>query len=116
MNTVTIYDELRDELRSALFGDAETEEIVYRPSGGNPRHIRAHVDRTGEAALGRGSAQSPVLRVTVLNDTALGIGSAEINVGSDTVDVAERYGEEDKTRSIYRIAEHSGAHLVIEVR
>jgi len=67
-----------------------TESVVYRPSGADARTISALVDRPGADELGHGQAAAPELRV--LNDATDGIDATELDLGADSIDVAERVG------------------------
>ena len=105
---------MADLLFDAADAETPTEEVIYRPDGGVARPIRAYVVREQPEAYGR--ARAAVTTVQVLNHATDGITAAELNKGSDTIDVAERYGGTKKNRGVHRIIEQNGAYLLLEVR
>lgn len=109
---------LRELLAECAFDadDAETpsEEIVYRPNGGDARTIRAIVTR--EIPREIGNARSPLVRLTVQNDATDGITAAEIDDGADQIDVATKPGGTATTRNIYRVVSSNTAFVTLEVK
>ena len=93
---------------------SQTESVVYRPSGGDARTISALVDRPGADDLAHGQAAAPEVRV--LNDAADGIDATELDVGADTISVAERVGGTAAARRFNRIIEQDSDWLAFTVQ
>ena len=91
-----------------------TEDLVYRPSGGDARTISALVDRPGADELGHGQAAAPEIRV--LNDATDGIDATELDLGADTIDVAERVGGTAAARRFNRIIGQDSEWLAFTVQ
>ncbi len=91
-----------------------TEELSYTPGGGEARTLTAVVDRDG--LDDQGNTIAPRLRVTVLNDEADGIPLAELDTGTDTIDVADRLGGTARTRQFRQIVLQDSDFLTMEVR
>jgi hypothetical protein len=76
----------------------QTESLTYRPSGGAAVVIDALVSRKPPETFQSGAA--PIIHVTVLNDSSLGISTATLKPGVDGLDVAEKLGGTPVTRII----------------
>ena len=103
-----LEDSLRDQTRLFLDDtDGLNEEVVYRPSDGLPRTIRAYVERKGplERDGVRPASSSGIVMLGVLNDAVSGISSAEIDLTVDLVELPERFGREagNKGRKAFRM-------------
>lgn len=93
------------------------EYVIYRPSGGRPRTIRAIVERNPpELLVGADHARSLVFRIRVTNDAVTGIASDTIDTGGDHIDVAARLGQAKATRTITQLLSHDARVMVIEAR
>jgi len=102
-----------ERIMAAEKARGRTEEIIYRPAGGDAREITVMVAReTPDETM---HATAPVIRVTALNDEDAGITPADIDTGSDGIDVAERLGGTVQTRSIRRITEQDSEFVTLEV-
>ena len=92
-----------------------TETLTYTPNGGAARSIAAVVNRPGrDEHLGR--AAVPTFAVQVINDSTLGIALSELDLGGDTITLAERVGGAAVTRKIVRLIEQDAEWVQIEVR
>ena len=90
-----------------------TETLMYRPAGGAGRSIVTLIDRDEPQTFMQGVAAG--MRINVLNDAALGIDAAAMNVGADRIDVAERIGGPVKSRAIQRPISQDADFLVLAV-
>ncbi|MBX3435547.1 MAG: hypothetical protein KF847_19695 [Pirellulales bacterium] len=93
------------------------EEIEYRPEEGEPRPIRAVVERDlpiGIPEIPRSMA--PSTRVSVLDDEALGISRAALNTARDMIGVATKAGGTLEGRAIGSVEVQAGGVLRLEVR
>ena len=97
-----------------LKAQGRTEQVTYRPDGGDAREITALVDR--EPRDETLNASVPVIRLTVLNDATKGITPAELDLGADRISVAEKIGGTAISRNISQIAAQDAEFLTIEVR
>lgn len=110
--------DLPGDVLAMLNTDEFGEQITYWPSGesGDARTIDAIIDRDQvETITGLEPLRSPLVTVTVANDAASGISSAEIDTGTDRVLVPIRYGETATNKGIARIVQHDQGVLVFEV-
>lgn len=114
---MTLQAELKANLAEAAFDSADSmtpsEEVTYNPNGGTSRAIQAIVERP-DAEI-HGNARTPVAIITVLNDATDGIASTEIDVGSDTITMAPRFGNTAEAQPIIRIIEHTAVIMRVEV-
>ena len=110
---MTIYTEF-----AALMADVILEtgiQVTYKPNGGTPRTIQAHVeypppDRYAETP-------APVSEIWVLNDATNGISEAELDRGSDLINFPQRVGDStSKDRVISDIINQYPSHIQLEVR
>ena len=103
------------------------EDVVYTPSGGTPRTIKADVDRNPPAGIAEApqGGVAPVAIVEVANrqsstttdtDGVGGISSSELNCGGDTLTLARRVGQTATARPITRLVGHDAGMLKLEVR
>jgi len=104
---------LAERMMAKFNGLGQTEDVVYRPAQGSPRQITALVDR--QAPEGVMNSTVFPLRVTVLNDQFKGIDPAQMDRGTDRLDVAERIGGELSTRAIQRIVDQDSEFATLEV-
>ena len=105
---------LQSMLTASTDSNSIAEDVVYTPATGQPRTIRALVQRRQPEAYG--NSLSPVIVVTVANDADLGIISASVNAGADKLTVSERPGETAEARNIARITANNAAYLTFELR
>lgn len=100
------------------------ETVTYRNRAGAERSIMAIIERGARRDLGgQEKSHTPALTVKVLNratsiadDGFGGISTAEINLGGDQLDLAERAGAAVTPRHLKALAESSESFLVLEVR
>ena len=90
-----------------------TETVVYRPASGDARSIVALVDRMEASNLMNVVVRA--IRITVMNDSVLGIDPSIMNRGNDQIDVSERIGGKLETREIHQIIEQNEEFITIEV-
>ena len=70
------------------------EPIVYLPSGGGRRQIRAIVERNPPSVFdAAGNAVMPAASIRIHNSCRSGISSREINVGTDEIEMVLNVGE-----------------------
>lgn len=113
-------------LRSSVVTDATVvftstndfaESVVYRPLGGSSRTINAVVIRQlAELISDDENRVVPVFEVHVINETCTGISTAELNLGGDRIDIAERVGKTPLPRSIVQIIDQDEGMLVLQCR
>jgi hypothetical protein len=97
----------------AAFG----ESVVYYPSSGTGRTIEGIVTRSGPMELqGFPAGRSELLQVSVANDAVSGISSAEIDTGTDFIEVAARLGDTAKKRRVLRIVSQDYGMMTLEVQ
>ncbi len=102
----------------------DPETLVYRPSEGSARNIKALVDRDlPETPPEPLRAMAPSIMVTVLNqatdsddDSYGGISATEIDTGRDRIVVAVRAGQTAVERGFGGLSEQDGGMLRLEVR
>ena len=114
---MSMQSNLADLIIESILADDDAspaEEITYTPATGTARTVRALVLRRQTADYGNSVA--PVLSVSVANDATSGISSTEINVGSDTITVAERPGATAVARNMGRLLTINSAYMTIELR
>jgi hypothetical protein len=87
------------------FSNGFGEDVLYTPTGGTPRTIKAHVDRNPpEHIAPDGQVLTPKMRITVNNDATTGISSATVDrYGSDTITVAYRIGTAPTAFPLYQV-------------
>ena len=75
------------------------EAVIYHPLVGSSRSINAIVTRDPRAQYGpNDQVIRPQFIVRVLNDSTLGISSAELNDGGDEMSVTQRVGDSAQVR------------------
>lgn len=106
---------------TALRGCGQAERVIYRPAGkpgapasGTPREITAIVDRGPPEDILH--VRAPALRVSVLNDEIDGISAALLDVGTDRIDAAERFGGTRQTRGIQTVLQQDADWLTLLVQ
>lgn len=93
------------------------EDIKYLPAGGGQREIVAIVDRGQPAPLdGAPHGHSPLLTISVANDSTTGISSSEIDTGGDKVELAVRIGETVQQRRITKVLSQDAGMMKLEIR
>ena len=91
-----------------------TESLAYRPKVGASRTIVAVVDRQLPAEVMH--ALAPGMVVTALNDATLGIVPASLDVGADSIDLAERFGGTAAARGIQAVTNQDSDWISFTVR
>jgi len=93
------------------------EAVVYRPRAGQPRPIRALVDRSPPAPVAEApGALAPRIRLVVRNDDRLGVSSREVDTGGDRVEVAVRLGRAPESLAVVRVAAQDAGLVELEAR
>ena len=115
---MTLRELMADDVLNVLLNEDEfAETIVYTALGDAPISVKAIVERNPPEPIGNPPKMvAGRMVITVANDALLGISSATINVGGDTVTLAPRIGATDKTMPIHRLLEDSGGVTRFEVR
>lgn len=97
--------------------DDFAELVVYRPYQGTTRQIKAVVIRQlAETISDEENRVVPVFEVHVVNSECSGIGSGEINLGGDRIDIAARVGNIPLPRSIVQIIDQDEGMIVLQCR
>lgn len=95
------------------------EAIVYRPKGGTPRTINAVVTRNPPQDSSAGIVQ-PLLEISVANHATLGISSADVDYGGDSVTLSDRIGGPTRSYKLHRPStgqtDHDAGMLTVELR
>lgn len=110
---------LRDmiETDAALFVSTSDfgESVVYRKRDNTSRTINAVVIRqVAELISDEENRSLTVFEVHVVNDSTTGITTTEINLGGDTIDIAERVGKTARPRSIIQIQDQDEGMIVLQ--
>jgi hypothetical protein len=107
-----------DAVSVFLSADEFAETVVYRPRGGGSRTILAIVDREPPALMDEaGNMLSPSFMLYIANSATAGITAGEVDVGGDTVEVANRVGDvQKKTCSILRLMDNDNGMIQLAVR
>jgi len=98
-----------------IFSAHFAEEVVYRPSRGQPRRIKAVVDRQLPTALGE-LRPIQMMVIEVDNDPITGITADELDTGSDRIEVARVVGGVAESRDIAQIISQDEGRISMEVR
>ena len=100
----------------AMFADDLAEKVVYRPSGGEPRTVIAHVLRNPPTTPdGQPHGAGPAAEITFANDRLEGVASDELNLGRDTVEYEVRKGQDPEAQPIHD-ERHDLGQVVLDVR
>jgi hypothetical protein len=91
-----------------------TETVSYMTGNEDARAISACVDRQAATPMMQGVVFEN--QVCVLNDPLLGIDAANMDVGSDRIELAERVGGTAKARGIQRIISQDADFLTLAVQ
>lgn len=94
------------------------ESVTYHPRSGEPRTIRAVIDRQSYAGVSEdGSGYVlPIFEIHVANDASVGISSEELNLGGDFLVFSDRIGRETERRAINMLTSHDEGILVLQCR
>jgi hypothetical protein len=102
---------------AAHFVSTFGETVTYRPAGGGTRQIKAVVERAVPGALGAAPhGQAPVKAIGVINSDTSGISGAELDIGGDRVDIADKVGGTAQTRPIVEQLTADSGMLRLRVR
>jgi hypothetical protein len=109
---------LRDMIESdaSLFVSTSEfgESVIYRTRSGTARTINATVFRQQAELISDDENRTvPVFEVHVINSATTGIATEEINLGGDTLDIADRVGKTARPRSIIQIIDQDEVMVVI---
>ena len=91
----------------------QTETVTYLTAGQDARAIDAIVDRGGMEAYMQGMA--PGMTISVLNDPVSGIDAANLDVGADRIEAAEKIGGTAAARGIQRVISQDADWLTLAV-
>lgn len=81
------------------------------------RNISAIVNRRQPVGMGGApQGKSPLLEITVANDSTIGISSDEINLGQNRVNLSVNIGESPQDRRITKILSMDSGMMKLEVR
>lgn len=97
--------------------EAAGEAVTVVTPGGGEREILALVDRGSPSQVPPTNAYSaPAITVTVANSTTDGIGSAELDVGTWSIRLAQRPGQAAVTRPVGRLIAVTESRITLEIR
>lgn len=107
------------ELKSTAeyFLDTFGEQITYHPAEGDPRQIKAIIDR--DAARGTDAPPSgygPAITVTIANDAEMGVAITDLDTGRDKIELAVRIGDDPQQRSLGQIISQDAGMFTVGVR
>ena len=111
------FDELfSDAFQSLAVTHGEADDVVYRFRAGGTRTIsNAIVDRNPPEERDEfGNIVTPLLTVTLIHDSTLGVLHSEIDAG-DQIDVVVVKGQAPKTRTVSKIVNPDQGVIVLEV-
>ena len=113
----TVFDSHFAAAGFPMLLDQFGESITYYPAAGGSRSIQAIVNRDPPEILdGSGNAVMPKALLQVLNSTTSGIGSSEVNIGSDEVGFPLRINDVSANRfSLLLLQSQSGGVTVLAV-
>lgn len=121
---MTLHDVILSDAATVFTSTDDFAEVVtYHPRryfGGAdpvPRSINAVVIREQIAVISEdGDTVAPMWQVHVANDNALGISSAELDLGGDQIELAPRDGKTAERRTITQLITQDHGMLVLECR
>lgn len=118
---MSIFDDIMAADAQAVCGGEFSEAVVYtpsNPSASNPkRTINAVIQRNPPAPLRAAPDYiGPRMIVQVANDATLGISSASLDTGGDTITVAYRIGATPIACKLPHPAAMDAAMLTFELR
>ncbi len=95
------FDDMLRDANDAFDVFAEPQRVIYRPTNGLPRPIRAIIDRQPPEPLYPGQPRLTdfLLMVTVDNDPVTGIDHRTFDQGGDQIDVPLQMGGPLRTRT-----------------
>ena len=96
--------EMAKRMMAAFNRLGQTEQVVYRPSGGMPREVTAMVTRGVDQQFMANTA-CPLLTIELLNDAIDGVVAAKVNAGGDQIDVAVVVGGTRQTFNNVRLSQ-----------
>jgi hypothetical protein len=110
---------LRDmiETDAALFVSTSDfgESVVYRKRNNTTRTINAVVIRqVAELISDEENRALTVFEVHVINDSTTGITTTEIDLGGDSIEIADRVGKLARPRSIIQIQDQDEGMIVLQ--
>lgn len=112
-------DSIADHSQFLIDADAlGAEALTYLKVSGASRSIQGVVERNPDQKQKTPSPASkgPHLVVLVRNNATSGIASTEVDVGSDRITVARRYGETAVNLSVVEVIDHDAAYLRLLLR
>ena len=108
---MTVATDMQTDFSASLLEDFG-EDVIYTHDG-TPRTIKAIVRRL--TADVHAITRTLTARVTVLNHATNGISSADMDIGSDTIQLTLRRGDAATVCRHLRILSHSEASITLEV-
>jgi len=116
---MTLHDMIQSDAETVFCNANDfAEPVTYYARHGSARSINAVVVRETLAAFTEDGGDSvlPVFEIHVINDSATGISSDELNLGGDSIEFAVRVGQDVSKRSITKLTIHDEGMLVLECR
>jgi len=111
---MSLHDLIEDDASLFVSTSDFGETVVYRTRSGTARSISAVVFRQVAEAIEDESRSLTVFEVHVINSTSTGISPTEIDLGGDTLDLADRVGKTARPRSIIQITEQDEGMVVLQ--
>ena len=112
---MTLRDMIEDDASLFVSTTEFGESVIYRTRSGTARTINAVVFRqTAEVISEDENRVVPVFEVHVINNSSTGIATSEIDLGGDTLDIADRVGKTARPRSIIQLGEQDEGMVVLQ--
>jgi hypothetical protein len=111
---MTLRQMIEDDAAKLVSTSDFGESVVYRTRNNIARTINAVVFRQLAELISEDENRSvTVFEAHVVNNSTLGIASTEIDLGGDTLDIAERVDKTARPRAIVQIQEQDEGMLVL---
>jgi hypothetical protein len=114
---MTVFDRLFQRAGFPALLAQFGEDITYVPLRGEPRTVKAIVDRNPPTAFDAvDNIALEEVQISVYNDGHRGILSSTVNTGGDRVEVARRKGRKAQSLAITTLDDDSGGVCVLRLR
>jgi len=100
----------------ATINTFDSLDVVYQPAGKPARTIRGLVRFQPPSRTAAPQGIAPLLHLSVLNSSEVGISAIELDTGLDTVRVPLRVGGQLQSRRLSQIIHQDAGLLTLEVR